>query len=537
MKPEKDGPVPKSAYGDASAVHARGVTAFREGRMEEAAAAFQRAAMMAPDIADFHLNLGVALKALGRLGDSVACTVRAIAIRPDYAEAHFNLGNVRQQLGDIGAAAASFRRAIELKPDYAEADNNLGHLLDTQGRHDEAAAAYRRALRARPGFVDAINNLGNALLKMHRLDEAVDCFRHALDADPDNPRLHLNLGGTLQDEGRLDEALACYDKALSLAADCADAHLRRAAALLLGGRFEEGWAAYEWRWKSAEHGTRIPPPPGPPWDGSSVDGGRVLLWTEQGFGDAIQFARFAPLVAARGGRVTVACSGPLMRLFGSIDAIDGIIARDGEPPPCDAQAPLMGLAGIFGTTLAAIPADVPYLAAEPALAAKWRGRMAEPDAFKAGLVWAGNREHRNDRNRSLPVELLEPLLDVPGASFFSLQVGEAAAELTRLPAGSVRDLSPAIADFADTAAAIANLDLIISVDTAVAHLAGALARPVWVLLPFAADWRWLLNRGDSPWYPTARLFRQQAPGDWPGAIKGVREALRRAVAAAASLRR
>ncbi len=487
-----------------------GLRAFREGRFEDAARAFERAFEEDPGNAALALNLGVALKSCGRLGEAVEAFTRAVDLNPGYAEAHFNLGNAAREEGDLAGAARSYRAALQIKPGYRQALNNLGGVLGDLKRPDQAADIFSQAVAARPGDPQALNNLGNALLKLHKPGEAEACFRRALVLGPHDARVMLNLGGALEAGNRLEEALAVYEEALERAPGWSDLKLRRAMVLLALGRFAEGWAAFEERWRLKSAAV----PPGPRWDGTALDGARLLLWAEQGFGDAIQFARYAPLAAARGGRVVLACPGKLTGLFATLDGVAEVVSLE-HSPAYDLQAPLMSLPGLFAEQF---PQNGAYLRPDPALSATWRARIGAGGRIKVGLAWRGSPGHENDAERSMDASFLGPLLEVPGIDFFSLQVGAS-------PPDGLADLAPKLNDFADTAAVMACLDLVVSVDTAQAHLAGALGVPLWLALAFAPEWRWPREGGSTPWYPSARLFRQPAPGDWEGVVKGMVGAL------------
>jgi Tfp pilus assembly protein PilF len=504
----------KTTASAAQAALDKGLRAFGEGRLTEAAGAFAKAAALAPEVAASWLNLGVALKALGRLVGALDAFDRALEIDRNWAEAHYNRANVLTTLKRPNCAEAALRHAIGLKPGLQGAWNNLGLLLAAGGRFNEAVAAYRQALGGNPRQPEILNNLGNALQALDRLEEAEETLRRALELAPHDGRLHLNLGGVLQDRGALEAAGQSYARAVSLRPEDVDARLRLAMLTLLAGDLEAGFKAYEWRWRDPGFTASASRRSAPRWTGESLKDKRLLLWAEQGFGDAIQFARFAPLAAARGAEVSVECPKPLVRLFETLGGVTAVRERQGGD--FDFQAPLMSLPPAFGVTLETIPA-APYLfSAGPARrAAKLPG-----GGINVGLVWAGGENHENDRKRSLDPALLEPLTGLAGVNFFSLQ-----ADAAKIPT-AVKSLA-GFADFAETAALIAGLDLVISVDTAVAHLTGALGRPLWLMLPFAPDWRWLLERDDSPWYASARLFRQPSPGDWPGTVKAVAAALNR----------
>ena len=512
------------------AVLIEAVKCHQAGRLSEASHLYDRILKSNPKNPDaLHLR-GLVAHQQGRHERALALVRKAIGVGRRNAAYRNTLGNIFLALDNAEDAEANFRRAIDLDSNLAEAHNNLGNALLRLGRADDAVGCYRRALEIRPGYAEAHCNLGSALRKQGRLEQAQACYEKALEINPQYATALSNLGQTLHERARYREALASLDKAVSLDPAHADAHANRAVLLLLLGHFAEGWAEYEWRWKVAGFTTDRREFPQPRWDGSDLDGRTILLHAEQGLGSAIQFVRYAPLVAARNGKVVVECQKPLLRLFsgltiGEAPAVARVVVRGDALPPFDVQAPFMSLPTLLGTEIDNIPRKTPYLATEPTAAAAWRDRLGSFPGPRVGLAWAGNPRHVNDHNRSMPASCLRPLLLAGGATFFSLQMGSAAKDLKGVAGGALHELSPEIDDFADTAAIIANLDLVISVDTAVAHLAGALGRPVWLLLPFVGEWRWLLDREDSPWYPTMRLFRQKAPGDWPGIVERVAEAL------------
>ncbi len=361
---------------------------------------------------------------------------------------------------------------------------------------------------------------------MGRFAEAEACHRRAIALDPDFIEAHYNLGIALKDQRRIDDALGCFDTVLVKNPDHVDAHWDRALAWLVAGDFARGWPEYEWRWRLAEHAPRELSQP--LWDGGDLDGRTILLHAEQGMGDSIQFARYAPLVAARGGRVLLECQPPLVRLFESLDGVGEIIPQGGVLPAFDTHAPLLSLPGILGTTGGTISCDIPYLSADRGRAEQLRDQLtALTGGLKVGLVWAGKPSHKNDHNRSLEFESLVGLLGLRDIFFFSLQFGPRSGDLRAAGCdGLITDLSESIKDFADTAIVLEVLDLLITVDTSPAHLAGALGKPVWVLLPYVPDWRWLLDRDDSPWYPSLQLFRQDRPNDWSKPLRRLAEALK-----------
>jgi len=503
------------------------VSLHRAGRLEAAEAAYRAILALAPDDPDALHLLGVLASQTGRADQGVELIRRAIAAVPGNAEFHANLALALRKAARLDQAIGAYRRATELAPDRPETWFNLAKACLDQGEFEPAVLAFRRALTLRPAYPDAENNLGVALTRLGDLDGALAAYQRALALDASHVTTSGNLAATLYNLGRIDEAIAMARRAIALDDGCAEAHLALGASLLISGRFAEGWPEYEWRWKALGLPPGPSPDPPPRWDGSDPAGRRILLWSEQGLGDTIQFVRYAPLVAARGGRVVLGCRPILKRLLQTVEGIEHVVA-DGEPlPPIDLQIPLLSVPRLVGTTLANVPAGVPYLAPDPRERERWRSRLASrPRAFKVGLVWAGQPQNRTDRWRSVSLRTLGPLAAVTGVTFYSLQGGDAARQIEEAPFPLV-DENAGLRDFADIAALLVNLDLVISVDTAGAHLAGALGRPVWTLLPRSPDWRWLLEREDTPWYPTMRLFRQARIGDWTDVVARIAEALAR----------
>jgi tetratricopeptide (TPR) repeat protein len=460
---------------------------------------------------------------------------RAIAINPRVASYHASLGNALEQQQRLEEAIACYRLAIELDPDFPEAHLNLGAALQEQGLLEAAIACYRRAIELDPDDSDAHNNLGNALAEQGQLDEAVTSLHRALDLHPDDPEEHNNLGIALQEEGQLHEAVASYRRAIDLNPDYPEAHHNLAMALLALGDMAAGWEEYEWRWETALMLPAWRNFAQPQWRGEAAEGRTLLVHAEQGLGDTMQFCRYAPLAAASGLRVVMEVPKPLVRLLHPLAGVDLVVESDGQLPPFDLHCPMLSLPLAFGTTLATIPAAGPYLHAAPLAAASWRARLAATGGarLRVGLAWAGNpRLHSPalaavDRRRSIALDRLAPLFDLHGVQFVSLQKDGPMAP----GAFALTDWMDEMADFADTASLIAGLDLVISVDTAVAHLAAALGRPVWLLDRFDCCWRWLAGRRDSPWYPTLRFYRQPQPGDWESVIAEVAGDLGRLAAA------
>jgi len=508
--------------------HLLGIIALRAGDAVSAVSSIERAVALAPGRADCRSSLGFALTALGRREDAEAAFRKAIELDSSSFESHFQLGNFRMERGRFAEAETCYRRALALVPAHAQTHNNLGLALGQQRRLEEAAGHFRRAAEIWPGYAEAHANLGHTLRLARRPQDAEEACRRALAAAPGMFVAQFNRGLALQDLGRLDEALACFRGANTADPNYPMAVASEAVLHLLRGNFAEGWPKYEARWRIGD----LPPRhfSQPQWRGEPLAGRTILLYAEQGFGDAIQFLRYVPLVIARGGQVVLEVHAPLVPLAARIPGIK-LVARGESLPAFDLQCALLSLPLAFGTKLDGIPANVPYLSPMPERVDHWAARIGQVPGVKVGIAWAGRSTHRNDHNRSIPLDRLKPLFEPAGARFFSLQVGAAARELAAIEPSAIDDLSGELIDFAETAAAIANLDLVICVDTAVAHLAGALGRPVWVLLPFPPDWRWLLGRGDSPWYPSMRLFRQRQGGDWAAVLGSVRQALAERVGA------
>lgn len=496
------------------------------GRVGEALAADRRAVELKPDNALAHESLGNTLRLAGRYEEAIAHLRRAVALQPQSPVALCNLGILLCQQGQSDEGMNALRSAVQLRPDFTEAHYNLGKALREQKRHDEAAAHLRTALQLRPDLAAAHNVLGNILRDQGRHDEAVASYQRAIQFRPQHALTYTNLALAFQEQRRFTESLAAFDRATQLAPDDAETRTFRAMLYLLLGDFERGWAEYEWRWKVTEH---LAPRrfPQPLWDGSDLTGRTLLLHSEQGMGDTIQFVRYASLLAGRGARVVVLCQPELADLVATVPGVSQTVAVGDPLPDFDVHCPLLSVPFHVRTTLQTIPADAPYLAADPLRVAQWRDRLTPwANTRRVGLVWAGRPGHVNDHNRSIPLDQFAPLAGVSRVTYFSLQKGPAASQITQAPQPlGLVDFTPEIHSFTDTAAFMTHLDLVISVDTSVAHLAGALGRPVWTLLPYAPDWRWLTDREDSPWYPTMRLFRQHRWGDWANVLDRVQREL------------
>jgi len=517
----------------ADALNNRGVTLLQLDRHEDALAGFARALALRPNYPEALSNYGKALLVLCRNGEALVSYDRALALKPHFPEALHGKGLVLQALGRHGEAVASYQQALALKPDDPETFNNLGVALLKTKRYTDALANCEQALALRPDFHEALSNRGAVLLALGRYAEALASIDQVLALKPDFVEALTNRGNALQALRRHAEAIAAYRRAVALKPDCPDALYNESLAHLCLGEFETGWEQYEFRWTRKEAPEQRPFK-SPKWlGGNPIQGKRLLLWAEQGLGDTIQFCRYAPILARKGVEVFLEVPFVLKELMGTLDGVTTTIAETRSPPAHDYHCPLLSLPLALRTEISGIPNDVPYLATDPDKVQAWKRTLEQDGEPKVGIVCSGNSDHKNDRNRSIPLTQFSPLLET-GASFYLLQNECRREDEAFLSETSrIRDLRPRLTDFTETAAVIACLDLVISVDTSVAHLAGALGKPVWILLPFSPDWRWMLGREDSPWYPTARLFRQTEMGDWQGVIEKVREALlsRRARAA------
>jgi tetratricopeptide (TPR) repeat protein len=513
------------AYGndDPEVLFNLGVLKHLDGQTEAAIRWYEVASALKPGFPDCLNNLGLALRSQGKSAEAISRFREAVAISPDFFDAVFNLGNALLATGDAAGALDSLQRAVALRGGHAGAHNSLGVALKTLGRVDEAVEAFYRAIELDPALAGAYGNLGNAFKQAGRASEALAAYRAALDRDPHNALAWTNLGSALHQSGAVTEGLAALEQALALAPDLPEAHWNRALAWLARGDYERGWAEYEW---GLQAGARpLAPRNIPRWSGQDLGDRGLLISTEQGFGDAIQFVRFVRQARLRAGHVVLECQPELASLLAACAGVDRVVMADTPDAALSgvaARTPLMSLPAILGIKQSDLPGAWPYLAADPARVQDMAARIGT-EGLRVGLVWRGSSAHQDDRNRSCPPALLRRLLALSGARFFSLQKDVDAGELAAI--GPVQDLAPMLGDFADTAAAVACLDLVLTVDTAVAHLAGAMGKPVWVMLPFVPDWRWGLEGESTPWYPNARLFRQAHPGDWDGVVHGVQRVL------------
>jgi tetratricopeptide (TPR) repeat protein len=491
---------------DAALVH------HRAGRIDEAEKIYRQILSGMPNYADAMHLLGVVYGEKGQPKEAIELIGRAIVIRGNVPSYYANLGEYLRHVGRLDESAANFRRAIEMNGNDPGFHNGFGVTLIALRQIEPAIAEFRSAVRIKEDFAQAHNNLSGALREVGRLDESLAEVRRAIELQPHMFAAYNHLGLTLYDQGKYREAIEAYSRALAIKQDYPKGHANLSQAYLVLGDYPRGWAEYEWR-------LQVPSIVGtrrferPRWDGSDPAGKTIFVHTEQGFGDMIQFVRFVPELIARGAKVILESPAELVRIFQGF----GEVLSPGQVIPAhDMHCPLLSLAGVFGVTAESIPAPIPYLKGEPSLVEQWSRRFDSSDKrLRVGLVWGGRGTHTNDRNRSMKLRQFGPLASVKQAAFYSLQKGAAAAELADPPPGmQLIDWTAELGDFADTAALIQNLDLLITADTAVAHLGGSMGKPVWVLVPAVPDWRWMLEREDSRWYPTVRLFRQRLVGEW-----------------------
>jgi tetratricopeptide (TPR) repeat protein len=497
-----------------------------QGRDDESIACYQRALELKPDYASAHTNLGSVLARQGKLHDAVACWRRAWVVSPNSVEAHMNLGNALHQQGDFEGAIEYFRRVVALQPNHALAHSAIGLTLQAQEKLDEAEAAHRRALELAASEAEIHSNLGLTLREQGKAAQAADSYRRALELNPLLAETWSNLGVALHELGELSNAAACFRRSLEIKPENPKSRFNQSRLMLQTGDFYNGWKEYESRWE-ANH-PAVPTFAKPVWKGESVYGKTVLLRAEQGLGDTLQFVRYAALIKKLGANVVVRCQSSLTWVLRSCTGVDQLIGEADDTPHCDFEAFLLSLPHICRTTLATIPAAIPYVFATQSLIDEWRQRLVGVQGFRIGINWHGRAGKRESLQRDIPIELFYSLAHIRGVRLISLQKGAGEDDLKSrgggMPIIDVGEFDTDHGPFMDTAAVMKNLDLVITSDSAVAHLAGALGVPVWIALPFDSEFRWLLDREDSPWYPTMRLFRQKAAGDWDSVFSAIRDA-------------
>jgi len=502
-----------------------GSSYLENGRPEKATDLLERALKCDPRNPQTHYNLGNALRN-ERPGEAIPHYVAALRLKPDYMDAMINLGLAYIEAGDVPQAVAWYQNSLRVDPRNVRIMNNLGIALRRNGRAEEAHALFERAIATKPDYAEAHVNFATSFRDRGDLAKALEICERALKLNPSMSDAYNNIAALLQDQGKYEEALRACDRALEINPESIDAKWNRALTLLFLGRLEEGWAAYE---VGLGHRHLRGPyfAPRKRWDGSAATGKRLLIWGEQGLGDSLQFIRYASMCKERVGKILVLCPDPLKKLFALAPGVDEVAARPREED-YDIHIPVMSLPFAFQTRLETIPANIPYLRVSDEARLKWAPCFAGKKGIKVGLVWAGNpREHLLnahliDKRRSMKLESFRPLFDHREITFYSLQKSDASKQIESCGLQErIVDLMPHVEDFMDTAAIVENLDLVISVDTSVVHLAGGMGKPVWILSRFDGCWRWLGNRETSPWYPTARIFSQPTAGDWGPVIEKV----------------
>lgn len=546
------------------ALHSMAVLAHQTGQNQTAVELVAKAITSNPQIPQFHNTRGLILEAVGNFSEAICSYEKAISLDPNFAQGHLNIAIALQSNGDFAGAVKkcdqiislygqsaqvynlmgysleqqkkylraieSYRQAIELQPDFAEPYNHISVILNDQGQYDQAVENAKKALEIDRDYVEAYNNLGTALNGIGDYCQAMENYKKAISLNPDFAEAYYNLANCLRNQNQCDHAIEFYKKAIQLNPDYPHAHWNLSHAYLLTGQFSQGWKEYRWR-RNRQLGIISYPHhyEQPLWDGSSFVGKRLLIHYEQGFGDNIQFVRYLPMVKQRGGSVIFEVRKPLYDLFEQIEGVDEFVLAnpDGKPPEVDFDIHIspLDLPGLFETTLENIPSATPYIYAAPEKTKLWRNKV-DTDSFKVAVNWSGSKLHGNDHNRSSSLSNFLALTKIEGVKFYSLQKDRAGEEIKQLAADmTIVDLGKDFEDFSDTAAAIENMDLVISVDTSVLHLAGAMGKLVWGLIAYEPEWRWMLDREDSPWYATMRLFRQKNRGDWDQLFAAVAEQL------------
>ena len=502
------------------ALYGLGLVLFLLQRASEGVPFLHRAIAQQPDRAGYHHNLGVVLESLDRRPEAIASYRRALELNADFPGAAFNLAGALHDDGDLHAAVAVYRWLIDQHPDHAAAHINLGNVLCKLGRYSDGIVVAREACRLRPDWASGWQTLGNALVESGQTEPALEAYRRALDLDLTRLSVLSAMSRIFVTSGRREENVAVLRRLVALAPQDAAAHWSLAWSLLALGLWDEGWTEAEWR--PRDHRPELGESGQPLWDGSPIAGKTLLIFSDGGHGDEINFIRYVPLAAASGAKVILECHPALLELFRQVPCVWKLIPRGQPLPQYDYYISVLSLPRIFRTTVGNVPAQEPRLVAPPDRIEKFRDKIPRGGELKVGLVWSGRAARSDIRTRVLDV--YAPLADVHSVRFFSLQFGPEASQTPPLGMNLI-DLSGDIADFADTAGLLTHLDLLISVDTAPAHLAGAMGKPVWIVNPFLTDYRWLLDRRDSPWYPTMRIFRQPADGNWIVPVQQMRSEL------------
>ena len=545
------------AWGEA--LHMRGVCLLQLKQHGAALPVLQLAAQYTPHDPSVHSNLGLVFRALKRYAESLAAYDKALQIKPDFAQAWANRGNVLRDMGQGEQAVTAYQKALHWQPDYAQALHGLGLAYGDLKRWRESLAAFDAALVQKPDYVVAYMDRGNTLRELERVPEALQSYERALQLNPHYAQAWSNRGVVLKRLGRMDDAAASYERAIALDPEFVDAmvnyatllkdmmrlpaavamngralaldpdnsgaHLNVAICHLVAGDWSQGWTHYEWRWKTEQLKDGVRTFAQPQWGGEPLQGKTILLHAEQGLGDTLQFCRFTQALAARGARVLLEVQAPLLVLLAQLPGVHGLIARGQPLPAFDLHCPLLSVPLALGLTLDNMPPAQTYLQADAALARTWAEKVGSGPTLCVGLVWSGRPEHKNDHNRSVPLAEFQHMLR-PDQRYHCLQKEFRSADLQTLATRSdIAVWDAQLNSFSDTAALIATMDLVVSVDTSVAHLAAAMGKPVWLLLPFSPDWRWVVGRDDSPWYPHMRLFRQADTGQWAPVLEQIHQAL------------
>ena len=516
-------------YGYSPALHLLGMIAYRAGRCNIAVDQMSMAVQLSPDTPFFHNDLGNVFLSQGKINEAILCYRNALRLDPNIVQTYYYLGVALTKKDLLDEALQSLDIAIKLKPDYTDALYQAGFIFSRKDKPDEAIACFEKLLKIEPARHEAIFALGVALGAVERTEEAIACYRKALGTVPDDVYALNNLGLLLKEQGEIKQAMDTYRKAIEISPDLAGPHWNLSHVLLLTGNLQAGWKEFEWRlrkddWQKANlRRSKVPL-----WNGESFTGKTLFIHDEQGIGDTIQFIRYLPMVKARGGDIIFETQEPLTGLLKNFPGIDQLMPQSADgvlPTDMDFFVPLLSLPAILNTTLDTIPDTVPYFHADSDKTKYWMERLGEA-GFKVGIVWAGEPKNPNDRNRSCRLRQFEPIANISGVRLIGMQKGKAAEQANDLPSGiDVINYGPELGDFIDTMGLIENLDLVVAVDTAVAHLAGAMGKPVWLVLTFAHHWPWLLKRTDSPWYPDMKIYRQEKKGDWAMVFEQVKKDL------------